>query len=160
MLRLFSYSFQIHLKVHNLRVSNRSWLKICCNVCCSWPTGPVSIRRNVQSGHVCMPGSALACLQGPPPHPTHLFSLGSAPSCLICHRLYLEGGTNTFLPGYELQPTDRAASLLLSDWSWVHYGQQLKLQATTINRVQLALKSLIWQQILKPVSAVPWELPE
>lgn len=35
------------------------------------------------------------------------FSLGSAPSSCICRQLYLDGGTNTFLPGYELQLTDR-----------------------------------------------------
>lgn len=35
------------------------------------------------------------------------FSSGSAPSSCICRQLYLEGGTNTFLPGYEVQLTDR-----------------------------------------------------
>lgn len=46
---------------------------------------------------------ALASLRGP-------FQLGSAPLSCICRQLYLDIGTNTFLPGYEVQLTEEASA--------------------------------------------------
>lgn len=74
------------------------WLPVTCRF-------PVYLNMRLWSWHVCTPDSLLAWLQWPP------FNLDSAPSSCICRQLYLDAGTNTFLPEYELQLTEEAYRL-------------------------------------------------
>lgn len=66
---------------------------------------PVTCRFPCVSEYICSIDTparpALAELQGP-------FQLGSAPLSCICRQLYLDVGTNTFLPAYEVQLTEEA----------------------------------------------------
>lgn len=92
--------FSAHVKLHSLSNTNGSWKNVHCHVAAGDLRGPCLLGEVYSPGMSACPALLWPACRAP-------FSLGSAPSSCICRQLYIEGGTNTFLCGYELQLTDR-----------------------------------------------------
>lgn len=97
------FSFFAHLQADGLSLCGSMLMK--AGEMCAVMWLPVTCRFPCVLEYACSLDTparlALASLRGP-------FLLGSAPLSCICRQLYLDVGTNTFLPGYEVQLTEEA----------------------------------------------------